>query len=310
MTQTLTSKILRLKLDAYLAGRTASFWQQQINEHGEQKAEAFYRHLGLNHLAKKSFEYEGLTLSREPKEHEKLAVKGIAQAQESGKEAIGSILLDLRTVLISDGLESIRKLSPANYHKLVLSIPSESRSDLRDRLIDVHRQGRELVIGELNAQAKSILQKICPFDFKQDPSDDEFDELDDLTDLTGSRVVNDVQSRLIAAMQRFTLAGLDGANLINAVTNDINGGSVAYIDRAATGLANKVVSLGRSDEAEQRSEEWERVEYSALLDQNVCEPCASFDGQSATNEDDLEPAPSPSCQGGDFCRCFHAYVAI
>jgi hypothetical protein len=291
----LQQKILKLRIDALVAARHASFWQKCITEHGEEKATAFYTHLGLNHLEKKSFEWEGLTLSREPKEHEKIAVKGIHGAQESAKESIGTVLLRLRADLITDGLRRIKKLKPASYHELVLQAPGELRTDLSDKLVSVHHQGRMLVAAELNTKAAVI-------------DDGDFDELDDLVDLTTSRVTNDVQSRLIDAAARHALLGQSGINLITTVANELSTGSVAYIDRASRGLANRVINIGRSDEAEARSDEWERVEYSALLDQNVCEPCAAEDGQSAGNEDDLQPAPNPDCAGGDWCRCFHVWI--
>lgn len=294
---TLTEKVLNLKLQSALAARHAAFWQKAIVEHGPEKAEAFYLHLGLNHIEKKGIEWEGLTLSREPKEHEKIAVKGIAQAQESAKEAISKILLGLRTELIKDGLKGIKKLDPASYHELILQPSSESHGDLRDRLVKVHRQGRMLVAAELGKKEGVI-------------DGDEFDDLEMLTDLTGGRVANDVQSRIIAAAQRFSLLGTTGNSLIAAVTTEIQAGSVSYIDRASQGLANRVISIGRSDEAENRRDEWERVEFSALLDINTCPSCASFDGNSATDEEDLEPAPSPSCAGGDACRCFHVFVGV
>lgn len=320
---TLQSKILHLKLNAALAVKHANGWQKLIDLYGEQKATEFYTHLGLNHLEQKSVTWEGLQLSREPKDHEKLMVKGVAQAQESSKEAIGAILLDLRTTLINDGLSAIKQLKPATYHELVLSTPSNSRLDLRDRLVKVHRQGRMLVARELGGLPKGFAHEPgCNEKFvKNDPrgyqcqctfkatAEDEFDDLDLLTDLTDGRVVNDVQARIIAAAQRFSLLGLSGNALQEAVSNEVTSGSTGYIDRAATGLANKVVNLGRSDEAQARSDEWDRVEYSALLDQNVCEPCASADGETGPAEDDLTPAPNPECAGGDWCRCFVVYVS-
>jgi hypothetical protein len=317
----LQQKILKLRIDALVAARHASFWQKCITEHGEEKATAFYTHLGLNHLEKKSFEWEGLKLSREPKEHEKLCIKGIANAQESAKESIGKILLDLREELIADGVKGIKKLKPATYHELTLQASKESRTDLGERLVKVHKQGRLLVAAEL-AGSKSMPalwgEEVGSAEihgrgkagnaFKEAVPDDEFDELDMLTDLTGARVANDVQSRIIDAVARHSLLGKTGKDLIEAVQNEITGGSVSYIDRASRGLANKVINIGRSDEAESRSGEWDRVEYSALLDQNVCEPCAAEDGQTASNEDDLQPAPNPDCLGGDWCRCFHVFV--
>jgi hypothetical protein len=316
----LQEKVLKLKLEGAIALRHGLFWEKQIQIHGEEKATAFYTHLGLNHLEKKSFEWEGLKLSREPKEHEKIAVKGIHNAQESAKESIGKILLDLREELIADGLKAIKKLKPATYHELILQASKESRTELRDRLVKVHRQGQLLVAQELNTgksfeplwgEASRIEVRgraVAGSAFKEAVKENEFDALDMLTDLTDSRVANDVQSRIIDAAARHSLLGKTGKDLIDAVQNEITAGSVTYIDRASRGLANKVINIGRSDEAERRSDDWERVEYSALLDQNVCDPCAGEDGKTASNEDDLEPAPNPECLGGDLCRCFHVWI--
>lgn len=292
----LQEKVLSLKLQAAMAARHATFWSKAIETHGEEKATAFYTHLGLNHLEKKSVDFDGLTLRREPRETEKMAVKGVSQAQETSKEKIATVLLSLRTELITDGLKDIKKLKPATYHELTLQASSESRESLRDRLVKVYRQGRILVATELGK--------------KEAVREDEFDLLDDLVDVTNSRIANDVQARIIAAATRYRLLlGDEGAALWKAVEDEIRLGSVSYIDRAATGLANKVINIGRADEAEDRKGEWEKVEYSALLDPNVCGPCAAEDGQEAENESELTPAPNPSCEGGDWCRCFHVWTA-
>lgn len=310
----LQEKVISLKLHALIAARHAEFWGKIIREHGEQKATNFYTSLGLNHLEKKSYEWEGLTLSREPKEHEKLAVKGVSQAQESAKESLIRLLLELRTELISDGLKGISELSPATYHQLVLDTPAEFRPRLRDRLIEVFHDGRDLVSRELTGRPKGkhyacdteLKFRELGISIKQD--EDEFDELDMLTDVTDTRVSNDVQSRVIAAAARFALLGLVGIALSEAIRGEVEQGSTSYIDRAATGAANKVLNFGRAREARERRDQWGTVEYSALLDQNVCGPCAAEDGTSANNEDDLTPTPNPDCEGGDWCRCFHVFV--
>lgn len=320
----LQEKIISLHLQAALAARHAAFWQKCITEHGEEKATAFYTHLGLNHLEKKSFEWEGLKLSREPKEHEKICVKGIANAQESAKESIGKILLSLREELIQDGLKGIKKLEPATFHELTLQASKESRSDLRDRLVKVHKQGRQLVAGELGKKSASIsnaphrchvsdgvLLSACTCGAtKEAVPDDEFDDLDLLTDLTDSRVANDVQSRIIDAAARNALLGRSGQELIEAVQNEITAGSVTYIDRASAGLANKVIGIGRSDEMQQRSDDIERYEYSSLLDVNTCPNCAELDGTTAQSMDDLPEVPLADCDGGSLCRCFIVAIAV
>lgn len=293
----LQAKVLKLKLEGATAVRHALWWEKQIAEHGEQKATAFYKHLGLNHLEKKSVEWEGLTLSREPTEAEKRCVKSIAGAQESSKEKVTVILLDTRNELIKSGLKAIKKLSPAEYHTLILTPSDKAHEKLRDRLISIHKQGRSLVAAELGKEGKEA-------------QPEEFDELDELTDLTDARIANDIQSRITAAATRFRLLGLTGDDLDKAIEDEIRAGSVSYIDRAATGVSNKVLALGRTAEADDRKDEWDRVEYSALLDQNVCEPCASEDGKTAASEDDLADTPNPDCAGGDWCRCFHVWVNL
>jgi hypothetical protein len=298
--QTLAEKLLSLERNVVVASRALEFWRKQIELHGEKKAEQFYVHIGLNHIEKKSIEWEGLKLSREPTEIEKLCVKSIASAQDGSQESVGKILLDGRNGLIEQGIKAIQKLTPAEYHELILTVPKEQRNALRDELESVFIRGRKLVASELSKQ-KAFKQTALT-------TDDE-DELDDLTDLTDSRIANDVQSRITAAASRFALLGLTGTALWNAVDNEINTGSVSYIDRAARGLATRLLNFGRFREAQDRSDEWSRVEYSAILDQNVCSPCAAEDGQSATDESDLTPVPNPDCEGGDWCRCFHVFIA-
>lgn len=292
---TLQEKVHQLRLEATTAIILAAFWEKQIKAHGEHKAEAFYLHLGLNHIDRKGYEWEGMALSREPTEAEKRCVKGIAGAQETAKDKLISLLSELRTELISDGLSGIAKLLPSTYHTLILGSSADFRSRLRDRLIKVHKQGRMLVAAELGK--------------KQDEEDeDEFEDLDTLTDLTTGRVANDVQSRVSAAAQRFALLGLAGTALLSAIQTEIQAGTVSYIDRAGAGLANKVINIGRTDEMRERSDEIARYEYSALLDVNTCSPCAEDDGKEADDIDDLPDTPNPDCQGSDFCRCFKVAI--
>jgi hypothetical protein len=294
----LQAKILQLKLDAALAHRHANGWQRLINLYGEDKATQFYTHLGLNHLPAKSVEYDGLTLRRQPRPAEAIAVKGVAQAQDSNKLRLTTQLLAMRQLMINDALGQLADLNPADYHTLAVDVPATQRNRLRVLLLDTFNDGRQLVQRELSVVKATDLSDGV----------DDFGELDLLADVATSRVANDTQARIIAAASRLAMLGTIGAALITSTQNEISAGSVSYIDRTATGLANRTISLGRGYEAEQRSDEWGRVEYSALLDNNVCGPCAAADGEEAGNQDDLTPAPNPECEGYDNCRCFHVYV--
>lgn len=289
----LQKKILDLKLEAALAVKHANGWQRLIDLYGEQQATAFYTHLGLNHLPAKSYNYDGLTLSREPKPHEALQVKAIAAAQESAKERLVAMMTSIRNELVTEALDQLGQLSPAKYHELVVAVDDSSRDTLREMVSQTFNDGRLLI----QVQRGS----------KQDELADEFDdELDTLTDLTASRLANDVQARVTGAAARLALLGQSGDTLINAITDEMRVASISYIDRAATGLANRTLNLGRSAEASRF--DWQRVEYSALLDANVCGPCAAADGEEASSEADLTLAPNPECEGQDQCRCFHVFV--
>lgn len=304
----LQQKVLKLKLDAAIALRHASFWEKAIATHGKTKATAFYSSLGLNHLPRKSFDYEGIVLSREPKEHEKIAIKGVHAAQESAKESLTKILLGTREQLISAGLKGIQKLSAQSYHELTLSVSPENRQSLRDRLIKVYKQGRKLVVAELNN--KGLNGKFQPRSIKEIDDLDEFDDLDTLTDLTDTRISNDVASRITAAATRFALLGLVGKALWDAVQKEVSEGSTGYVGRAAGGVANRTVGLGRLDEMKSRAEDIDRYEQSEILDQNTCFVCAEDDGKTADDPDDLPGAPNPDCAGSDLCRGFIVAILL
>lgn len=319
----LQKKILDLRLHAALAEQVAFTWQKVLDTHGEDKATAFYQHLGLNHLPAKSYDYDGLTLSREPKPHEALQVKVIASAQESAKERLSTMMLAIRNELVSAATGKLEKLAPAKYHTLIVTVDKAGYTLLRDLVNGTFDDGRLLIQTQRGSKATcSIsnathkyhftddgLMSACTCKLRTKADDDDLDlddELDTLTSITTSRLANDVQARITGAASRYALLGQLGTQLINSVTNDIRSGSVAYIDRAATGLANRTLNLGRSAEASRY--EWQRVEYSCLLDSNACGPCAEADGEEATDEADLTPAPNPECEGYDNCRCFHVWV--
>jgi len=299
----LADKVTQLETDVVTARRITEFWRKQIGVHGERKAEAFYLSVGLNHLETKSIEWEGLTLFREPSDLEKLCIKSISQAQDAGKASVTVILLEARSELIDDGLKAIRKLTPATYHELILTMPDEFHSELRGQLEKVFHKGQSLVAAELAQQKGKARTSL-----KQSEEDNQ--ELDDLTDLTDSRLANDIQARITAAAARFALVGLTGAALWDAVSKEVSDGSTGWLDRIAAGAASKALSDGRLAEMEDRKDEIDHYEQSEILDQNTCGPCAEDDGKTASDPDDLPGAPNPDCEGGDYCRAFVAAITL
>lgn len=298
----LQTKVLNLKLKAALAVRHANGWQRLIDLYGEEKATAFYAHLGLNHLEQKSVEYEGLTLHREPTELEKrINLKAISDAFVQGEQQLVNQLLVLRDKLITDAGKGIIKLSPADYHTLVLDPPKQATEDLKETLEQIYARGRKLVLDELRAQGARDLGDIG------DPTEPDLEFLSDLGDVTVSRVANDVQSRAIGGAASLVVLGLAGSGLLTRLTDDLQAGSVSYINNAAAEADHAALGLGRDAEGSSRSDVIKEAYYSAILDESVCGPCEEADGETGTPSE-ITPTPNPDCQGFGKCRCVTVFV--
>lgn len=269
------------------------------NEHGAPSTTVVPRM-----LKGKSVEYDGMTLWRDPTELEKLInLKAIQDAFDSGEKDLKKQLLALREQLISDAAAGIIKLSPADYHTLTLSASADVSTELRDTLQTIYERGRELVLSELEAQGATGLGTIGAI------SEADIAALDLLSGVTISRVLNDVQARAVGSAASASVAGITGDEVGNRVESDLEEGSTAYIDTAAGGADHVALSMGRSGEADDRSDIVSSVYFSCILDDNSCTPCSEADGETGETEDSIPPAPLDSCDGGpERCRCIHVYV--
>jgi hypothetical protein len=80
----------------------------------------------------------------------------------------------------------------------------------------------------------------------------------------------------------------------------------------ASSVLTKAWNMGRDEFIQERGDEVESAEYSAILDSANCEPCQSMDGtmfDDITSDDYLEALPPfRECEGGDRCRCTMVFV--
>lgn len=78
----------------------------------------------------------------------------------------------------------------------------------------------------------------------------------------------------------------------------------AALRAGATPAVNRTYTLGRMDElrAQHNAGMVPAMVYSAVLDGQTCEPCASWDGTVVRPEEAID-LPNPECEGGDACRC-------
>lgn len=295
----LKDKVQQLKTQAHKAVRVAEWWETQIQLHGEEHATAFYTSLGLNHLEQKSVEWEGMTLWREPTEAEKIAVKDVADAQESGKAKIAKILKALKANLIKKAIDEILKLKPEEFHTLVLDLPEAP--ELVKALDTVYMQGRTQVAKELSAQGLTV----------EAPNAAEAAisaEMQSLADFLLSRTANSVAGRVADIASEQVILGRTGNDLENAVTDAAEALSDAPEERAAAGGANRAVGMGRIDQAKVNADDIERIEFSALLDDRTCPACTDEDGTVYETLDDAPNVPYDECEGGMMCRCFLVFV--
>lgn len=298
----LQTKILNLKLEAALAVKHANGWQKLIDLYGEEKATAFYTHLGLNHLEKKTVDFDGLTLHREPTDLEKrINLKALSEAFEQSEQRLVNQLMVLRDKLITDAGKGIIKLSPSDYHTLTLDLPTQASEDLKVALEEIYTRGRKLVLEELRAQGARDLGDIG------DAAEGDLEFLSDLGDVTASRVANDVQSRAIGGAASLVVLGIAANEIASRLTEDLRAGSVSYINNAASEAGHAALGLGRDAEGSNRSGIVQEVYYSSLLDDAACENCTAVDGETGTLND-VTPVPNPSCLGSARCRCIHVYV--
>lgn len=268
------------------------------------KAQTVVIRLERNGHPTKAVEWEGLRLSREPNPLERQAVKGIHESQERGKKRIAVTLLEAREKLITEAVEELSEMRAGEFHTLVLDLPAFAVKRLRSQLFDLYRTGRSQVDAELEGQGKASFFGV---QVKQDEAEE---ELDDLADVTLSRLVNDVQSRAVGQIASLVTLGVNASEIARRLKTALDEGSTAYAEQAASGAANRALGMGRADEMEVRSDEIKSYSYSAILDQNTCDPCSEEDGKEADDPEDLQPAPNPDCAGASQCRCFIVFTII
>ena len=252
----------------------------------------------------KSFDYDGLTLYREPSAIEQIiGLKAIAGDLESEKAKLKAALLVYRDRLIEQAAEKIDKFDTATVYQLTLTPVPKARKQLERVVRDAFTTGRRQVAREFAAQ----LTGKAEFKDKDFDSDEDFEDfLDTIIDVMISKLINEVQSR---AINLYVTLKLLVDYTVERLMEMLSSQSDAFVEETASSTANAAIQAGRSREAQERSDEWEKVVYSAILDSGTCGLCADADGMEATDEADLPDAPNPACEGGWRCRCFHIFVA-
>lgn len=252
--------------------------------------------LDADTLEKKTFNYDGLTLGREPTELEKtLDLKGMVADSESGKARMAQVILSIRGKLIEQAQSAAKDLSK-DIHSLSLAPPEGAYNGVSKVVKQLFETGKKQVAEDLKRQGKSS----GPSAFK----DDTPNWIQRIVDRIMSKVVGEVQARAIAFLASRGLLDPNDENIVAELKAALEDQSTKAFEDIASQAANASIGAGRADELEARKDEIATYEYSAILDKNTCGPCEDADGQTATDMTDLPEAPNPECEGGANCRCF------
>lgn len=258
---------------------------------------------------KKTFDFNGLTLFREPNEHEKLIdLKSLVEDLGTQSENLQTSLLKYREVLISEAVAAAENLDAQTIFTLTLARNEKQAKAVKKRMAEAFETGRAQIVKEINAQRKKSAVGGWRSAVEKKELLDPEERLAEISDSVLSRLINEITARTVNAYTALKILGFDAANFFDELKNRITGESAAFVSGLAKTGANSAMMDGRSAEISEQKENWDRVQYSALLDANCCENCADEDGTESTNEDDLTPVPNSDCLGGANCRCFHVVI--
>lgn len=255
-------------------------------------------------LEKKTFNYNGMTLRREPSAIEQIIdLKSMQIDYDDGKAKIAVILLALRDELIKQSVVEMRKLDGSAIHELALTPPDKAYAKVSKAIDALFAIGRDQVESDLALQkvgSKNIgdnieLKKLLD-DWKR--------FLDRISDLVISRLISEISTRAINFFVARGLLDRDDTEIIAELREALTDQSDKMFEDIASQASNAAIGAGRSAELEERADDIEIYEYSALLDSGTCEICDEADGKQSKDPADLPDAPNSDCLGNSRCRCF------
>ncbi len=211
-----------------------------------------------------------------------------------------------------------RAMSDGNPSEVAELPLDTSRLDaaLEAFLDDVRETGGRMARSELRrdtsedlAEARRLSAAAEEDDRLADEAEDDADEVLEaqqraLVRRMTSRLRNELEAEALDVLR----TGGDAAQVVARVlTRQLETGAFRS---DAGAVVTRVFNVGR-DEAARIVGGVQTVEYSALLDTRVCEPCRRMDGRRArfgSAEHDAMLPPNRDCDGGANCRCLVVYV--
>ena len=303
-----TGDMLRSEAYAALKPKTDNQDPKQIGD-GKESAKSAKSVLSDKSPEKKTFDFDGLMLAREPRGVETLIdLKSLASDLENLKEKVTENLLKFRAELIEQAAELLDKLEVSKVYQLTLTPNSKTRRAVSKALQTAYKTGREQILRELEVQmseAQSSEKQKHLFQTKKEDMPDE-DFVEQLADSLIAKLINEIQAR---AVNWFVALKTLGSYAKKLLKENLENESTRFVELAASNSLNASIKLGRDKEINNQEDNWKYLEYSAILDVNTCSVCKAADGRQAQSLEDLADAPNPDCEGKANCRCFIICVA-
>lgn len=223
---------------------------------------------------------------------ETMSLDAIENAIEGSRErfeaTIGPVVLPLAQQIA----KQVKRGRPAPAKP-----PTALVDAIASELDSLYGLGRQTVADELARQGGSTPMADLLLDQKK--------SLSDRASLSAMSILR----RIIEAVSRSKFVGvMDAAQLQSVAERE----GFAALRTEAISNAAAALNEGRTDEAEERSDEIKGTYYTSILDGRRCSACQAADDDVLRSLNDpvrvAHKPPNMSCEGGNACRCMEAYV--
>ena len=173
-----------------------------------------------------------------------------------------------------------------------------------DLLVEMFDFGKEQVKSEGTKQGR-----VAKAQDEEGDEDIEKPEPDHFLHVRSLAIANLLANRLRSSMTfealRQTRLGVVNPDVMSQT---LGGLSDQELTKTAQFSTAEAFNMGRADQAQVDADDIDRVQSSAILDENTCEFCRGEDGKEWKKGDEPAPPPYRDCEGQDRCRCVHMYI--
>lgn len=268
---------------------------------------------------------------RELTEVEKsMSLREIDGRQDDAEDQVADLFVKIRPVWVDSLIEQIREaLSDGDASDVdQVSIPVPLRNQMAAGIVAIERElfrfGRQKVQEEQTRQlrqagADEALQAAEARSFRDEPPESK--EITDVFWVRARRYLNRLSSRVenVAIERALDLHRTKGTDIdpedLDTLSDDLNGMWMNTARLEAKAVISSAFNMGRTHQAEIQKEEIEFAEYSAILDENLCEECEDLDGERfdvGSEEYYANAPPNKQClsaqSGSNRCRCVYAFA--